>query len=104
MGVREPTPGCARGIITITVAIVLSCKLFLVLPLRVEALRLGGMGWRSVAAAGATLKGFFSAVGAPTRRGSLDALVVSAFSIVLAADCELHHHRGNAHGIGGARS
>ncbi len=103
MGVRGPTPSCARGIITITIAIVPSCKFFLVLPLRGEALRLRGGGWRSVAAAGTTLTGFFSATSAPTRRGILAAFVASASFTVLAADCE-HPHQGNAQGIGAAGS
>ncbi len=103
LGVGVPTPSALRRVITITIAIVPSCTFTLVLPLREEALWLGGVGWRSMAAAGTMLTGFFCAYGAPFRRGDLAALVVTAFFSVLTAGCELPH-RGDAHGTGAAGS
>ncbi len=103
MGVRGPTPSSTRGLITINIAIVLSCKSFLVLPRWVEALWLWGGGWRSMDAAGAMLTGSFSVIGTQTRRGCLAAFVAPAIFIILAADCE-PHLRGDAQGNGAAGS
>jgi hypothetical protein len=98
LGVREPTPSVARGVITITIAIVHSCKVFLEVPLREEGLRLGGGSWRSVAAAGATLMGSFGVTDALSRCGAEAAIVVTAPSLAYTADCT-PPRMGNAHGL-----